>query len=358
MLTFILISLLLGVFLFLLTVWVFFIRMGLRWAKIQDVTTRRIVCTIVVLQFADYFAHLFFKALILLKDQSWFQSLLHQPGSQFVLAVFGVLVIVLLQVRVLAFAFKVSWIRGLKVWLSQLGAIPIALLLGIFFRLFLFEAFIISGNSMAPTLLGSHLVGVCAECGGPSYCSPGFNWDPSRPTEMICRDNFHVASSTDYSDQSSIGDRVLAFKFLKPKRWDLVVFSAPPHFQSEEQGTPVVWVMRIVGLPGEEIAIKGGQVWTNGQLLIAPDSLRGLEYESNLPGLYGRFPPGWGSPDRPAKLADDEYYVLGDFSRRSFDSRFWPEDTNRPGRFAVAESDIKAVVTHVYWPLSRWRAFK
>ena len=349
MLTFILISSLLGLALFLFLVWVFLIRTGLRWAKIQDVTTRRIVCTIVVLQFAGFLAGLFFESLFLLMDQTWFQSSLHGPGSQFVVPVF----VFLFEVFVVAFAFKVTWIRGLKVWLPQLGAFLLALLLAFSFRLFLFEAFIASGNSMAPTLLGNHLVGVCAECGGPAYCSPGFNWDPSRPTEMICRDNFHVASSTDYSDQAFNGDRVFAAKFLKPKRWDLVVFRAPPHYQGEEQGTPVVWVRRIVGLPGEEITIKGGQVFANGQVLTVPDSLRGLEYESNLPRL-----PGWGSPDRPAKLSDDEYYVLGDFSRISVDSRFWQVNSNRPGRFAVAESDIKAVITHVYWPLSRWRAFK
>jgi signal peptidase I len=172
---------------------------------------------------------------------------------------------------------------------------------------------------------------------------------------MICRDNFHVSRSTVRDDQVFSGDRLLVAKFLKPNRWDLVVFRAPPSLQSEEQDTPTNFVMRLVGLPGEEVTLREGQVWINGQVLTAPAAIRGIKYDTDLNHSPGYV---WGSPDSPAKLADDEYYVLGDFSRNSYDSRLWPEGKNSERPFAVPKADIQGVVSHIYWPLSRWRTFK
>lgn len=44
---------------------------------------------------------------------------------------------------------------------------------------------------------------------------------------MICEDNFHVNTTTDYDEEVFAGDRILVAKFLKPRRWDLVVFRYP-----------------------------------------------------------------------------------------------------------------------------------
>lgn len=64
-------------------------------------------------------------------------------------------------------------------------------------------------------------------------------------------------------------------------------------------------------------------------------------------------------PARPAILGDDEYFVLGDFSVSSRDARFW--DRSLEGRehpYAIPESSIDGVVTHIYWPLQRMRVFR
>ena len=45
-------------------------------------------------------------------------------------------------------------------------------------RTFVYEAFVVPTNSMAPTLLGEHLEARCPDCGSPTYGSPP---DPSRP---------------------------------------------------------------------------------------------------------------------------------------------------------------------------------
>ena len=165
---------------------------------------------------------------------------------------------------------------------------------------------------------------------------------------MICSDNFHVTQPTDRGDKVFSADRFLVAKFLRPQRWDLVMFRYP-------EDPSVLYVKRLVGLPGEEITIKDGQIWANGEMLTPPDSIRGIKYISEVTDRYREL---WGSPDHPAKLADDEYFVLGDFSRESKDSRWWKRGAPGHNPFAVPESHLSGVVTHIYWPPSRWRTFR
>ncbi len=105
--------------------------------------------------------------------------------------------------------------------------------------------------------------------------------------------------------------------------------------------------MRLVGLPGESIHIQDGAVWVDGKKQTPPEEIRGIEYVT--------MPRSWGTLDRPALLGKDEYFVLGDFSARSRDSRLWIEGAPGHNPFAVPKSYIKGVVTHTYWPPSRWR---
>ena len=170
---------------------------------------------------------------------------------------------------------------------------------------------------------------------------------------MICRDNFHVTQPVETVEELVAGkvigaDRVIVAKFLSPRRWDLVVFRYP-------EDPAVSYVMRLVGFPGEKIEVKDGKVWANGKMLTVPTSIRGINYVSELGGWPGEL---WGSPDRPAKLGDNEYFVLGDFSPRARDSRLWTEGAAGHPPFAVPESHLIGVVTHIYWPPSRWRALR
>ena len=105
----------------------------------------------------------------------------------------------------------------------------------------------------------------------------------------------------------------------------------------------------------EEITIRDGRVWANGEMLTPPDCLQGIEYVTKIQDTPWEV---WGSPDCPAKLGEDEYFVLGDFSPQSKDSRLW--QTGAPGHppFAVPESHIQGVVTHTFWPPGRWRVFR
>src|ERR1700730_4095139 len=53
------------------------------------------------------------------------------------------------------------------------------------------------------------------------------------------------------------------FEWRLPRRWEIIVFHGP-----EYRSTP--YVKRIVGLPGENVEIKDGHVFINGEMMETP----------------------------------------------------------------------------------------
>ena len=260
------------------------------------------------------------------------------------LIVFGLLVPPLIVCAV----FRSTLRQAIFAWLPTL-LLPVFgfLLVVLLIRPFFFEGFTSPGDSMAPTLLGNHFTVKCPTCGQPATGSatqreiPGEHW-------AICSE-FHVGAVTP-AGATSQGDKFMVAKYLRPYRWDVIAYRYP--------GEPSVnYVDRLVGLPGETVFINDGAVWINGQKLDPPPSLAGLKYVTELPHM----PPFMhvaGTPDSPAKLGPDEYFVLGDFSLLSMDSRVFQKAAPGHPAYAVPESYIIGVVTHIYWPPSRWRILR
>lgn len=100
-----------------------------------------------------------------------------------------------------------------------------------------------------------------------------------------------------------IGDRILANKFIyrlrKPARGDIVVFQPPPDLGS----TP--FVKRLVGLPGDEIEVKNGQLYVNGKVF--------------QKGFIGKVSYSYG----PTRVPAGTIFLLGDNRDNSFDSHVW-----------------------------------
>ena len=102
------------------------------------------------------------------------------------------------------------------------------------------------------------------------------------------------------------GDHVLTEKvsywFRRPWRWEVITFR-------NSEGLQVM--KRVVGLPGEMVSLKDGEVLVDGQPVRRPRALGFLKYYA-----FGNLHQGKAAP------CGAGYYVLGDDSRDSQDSRF------------------------------------
>jgi signal peptidase I len=83
-------------------------------------------------------------------------------------------------------------------------------------------------------------------------------------------------------------------------RWDVIVFEFP---QDRDRD----FVKRVVGLPGETIAVHDGNILVDGQPV---DN-----------DVYALAPPNY--EVEPLVIPPERYYVLGDNRRNSFDSHQW-----------------------------------
>lgn len=335
MITALVISLYVLILLMNALLWGCLLRFGLYWAKAEAVSIKRVVLATALI-FTIQFISIVLLVLL--------ASPLHIPV---VFELAQLLAAVLIPAIVIKQVFKTRFWRSLQAWLPTLLHVIVFLpFMHFVFKPHVLEAFKTPTNSMAPTVLGTHWQGTCVDCGSPAFCTPTQEHVGSQP--MICENNFHVTHPTDYEDRIYDGDRLIAAAFLNPRRWDLIVFKYP-------QDPSIFYVKRLVGLPGEEITIRDGKVWADGHELEMPESIRGLRYLSEFEELGDDI---WGSPQRPAKLAEDEYFVLGDFSQVANDSRLWIEGAPGHNSFAVPVSYFRGVVTHIYWPPTRWRAFQ
>jgi signal peptidase I len=111
-------------------------------------------------------------------------------------------------------------------------------------------------------------------------------------------------------------DRVLYRLTDGPHRGDIVVF------QSWDQDTP--FVKRVVGLPGETVEFRGGDVVIDGEIVDEP---------------YLTVPTD--GPAGPFSLAGDELFVMGDNRSRSGDSRLYGP---------LREDDLIGRAWLRYWP--------
>jgi signal peptidase I len=105
-----------------------------------------------------------------------------------------------------------------------------------------------------------------------------------------------------------INDRLIiekmSYRFHQPERGDVVVFNATEALQAEHFND--AFIKRIIGLPGDEVKVRNGQVIVNNEVLREAYIKEAPQYD------YG-----------PVIVPEDQYLVLGDNRNNSYDSHYW-----------------------------------
>ncbi len=144
------------------------------------------------------------------------------------------------------------------------------------------------------------------------------------------------------------GDLILVNKFIygakvpftkirvpqvrQPKRGDVIVFIYPEDRKKN-------FIKRLVGLPGETVEIKGGSIYINDKPATEPIFNQIYYYNKGEIGFEGN----------KITVPENSYFVLGDNSASSKDSRYWG---------FVPRDDLVGQAMVVYWPLQRIKIIK
>jgi signal peptidase I len=141
---------------------------------------------------------------------------------------------------------------------ETLVSIVIAFALAFVFRAFVVEAFVIPTGSMAPTLMGAHMRFRGPETGYVWQVGPWRYAGTGRGETRVALSPQESVRVHDPMTGTDPGDRILVFKYLRgvfdPTRYDVVVFKNPQNPREN-------YIKRLVGLPGEQVALIDGDVF-------------------------------------------------------------------------------------------------
>lgn len=190
---------------------------------------------------------------------------------------------------------KAERIKKKSTFREYAEAAAIAILLALFIRAFVVQAFKIPSGSMEPTLLvGDH----------------------------ILVNKFLYGIKLPYLQTTVI-------PISTPERGDIIVFIYPEDKSKD-------FIKRVIGIPGDRIQMQDRQVLVNGQ---------------PFDDKYGYYDERAGNPNRsfgPVVVPKDHYFVMGDNRDHSMDSRFWG--------FVPSEA-IKGRAFIIYWSWPNWERF-
>lgn len=116
-----------------------------------------------------------------------------------------------------------------------------------------------------------------------------------------------IVKQTSMQDTLQPNDYIIMYKRAyaneTPERGDIVIFKSN---MTDESGNSKLLIKRVIGLPGDEITIKDGKVYLNGEI---------YEEDYTKDGTTTGFMNEYVVPE-------DRYFVLGDNRAVSIDSRY------------------------------------
>lgn len=118
----------------------------------------------------------------------------------------------------------------------------------------------------------------------------------------------------------------LTYRFRELERGDIVVFAPPDQLDIEDD-----LIKRLIGLPGDTIEIKDGQLYVNDIPQEEPYIEETIEYTM-----------------AKIRVPEGKIFVLGDNRNFSYDSHVWG---------FVDISNVKGKALWRYWPLSRLKVW-
>jgi signal peptidase I len=171
-------------------------------------------------------------------------------------------------------------------------AIGMALLLALFIRTFIVQAFKIPSGSMIPTLqIGDHI----------------------------------LVNKLAYGIRVPLYGHYLV-DFGKVDRGDVIVFIFPEDRSKD-------FIKRVVGVAGDTVEIRGKKIFINGKQVEDPHAhFEGDDPQNVLPASRDDF--------GPARVPENQLFVMGDNRDRSYDSRFWG---------FVNLEDVRGKAFLIYW---------
>lgn len=136
-----------------------------------------------------------------------------------------------------------------------------------------------------------------------------------------------------FTDRQYILTNIITLKFGEPKKGDIIVFKAPLDPEKD-------YIKRVIGVPGDTVLLKDGDVYVNGKLLDQSKYLK--PSDKTYGGSFLR-------ENEPKTVAEDSFFVMGDNRSGSSDSREWG--------FVPLKSVIGKSL-FVYWPLDKMEIVK
>lgn len=136
-----------------------------------------------------------------------------------------------------------------------------------------------------------------------------------------------------FYDKEYVLTNLIVLRLQTPKLGDVIVFKAPPEPEKD-------YIKRVIGVGGDKVMVKDGNVYLNGKLLDQSKFLK-----PDVKSFAGSFLQEGQEVTVPA----DEYFVMGDNRPASSDSREWG---------FVKQNEVIGESFFVYLPVTRMRLVK